>query len=540
MSEENIEPPRLFTENFERLVYEPSQSPAYQAVVNAIVNDLGSPDSGSAMMALFGDWGTGKSSMLEIVKNRTEATKPKLCDVYVFDTWRHQNSPNIVVSLIDTIVRRSRKEDEIDDFGEWEWWVDPHFKALCSGGPFRAIDAMASAMVSASTVTLETGALFSVFGQAGIQINGEAALKRYKEVIKEQTLYVEDQLARVQKFESASHEIETLFAAIRAFRLGNGRPANLCIVVDDADRCKPEVLLGIVEAFWLLKKQSWLRLLFPVDKQAIRAAVKNRYTQFGEEDIDRFIEKVFYPTYDLKGLGHEDYSSILTFEKLHSDQRVVKEVLVLAANLALIEFSGPEKEHHSVLVRIVATICRIVFPGNLRQAEKVIRAMRNALAMHGQALKKAAIHEDNKEASFSVIMAAVALTQLDPVLVSKLEDNALPAHANVLYLYTESQSLQPNDPASGNRRSRYFDTKSFKVDVSFKEVDVSGRGPSDTPMRPEFAKPDPDGVEFPFVRLCAYIPSELNASRVVEESLIRQTRMAASTMLECRDVLLLG
>ena len=67
----------------------------------------------STSIGIFGSWGSGKSTILELIKN--ELSKKDDVIIICFDAWLHQNYSDAKTSLLEIIQRKL--EDEVGKDG---------------------------------------------------------------------------------------------------------------------------------------------------------------------------------------------------------------------------------------------------------------------------------------------------------------------------------------------------------------------------------------------------------------------------------------
>jgi energy-coupling factor transporter ATP-binding protein EcfA2 len=80
-------------------------------VANAIL-ELVSCEAGGRAVALTGPWGSGKSTVVHLLRNSARYASPKqLIDVFVFDAWAHEGDPlrrTFLERLTDFLLRHNR------------------------------------------------------------------------------------------------------------------------------------------------------------------------------------------------------------------------------------------------------------------------------------------------------------------------------------------------------------------------------------------------------------------------------------------------
>lgn len=200
------------------------------------------------IMALFGEWGSGKSSVLKYIDKQL---KKETFSTLYFNSWEYEKDQSLALPLFDALYSESEKQN-VKIVGLRE-------KA------FRVLGAVAKGF----TINLP----FGTFNPKDMIEHAENTEKDsyYKEV---------------QSFKESFKDLEDAI-------LGEDTKKRLVVFLDDLDRCEPENILNLLSAIKLFFTFGSGRILFicGVDKEAVNKALKIKY-----DDIikaNEYLEKIF-------------------------------------------------------------------------------------------------------------------------------------------------------------------------------------------------------------------------------------------------------
>lgn len=237
-----------------------------------------------ASIGVYGDWGSGKSSLMYMCKERLEKEDEKI-KCLVFNGWLFENYEDAKTAILGSIL------DEIS-----------HDKGL----PQKAKDIIDGLYKSIDKFKLVKGALrfgADIFLTGGIDsIVGITAQQVVKQV---QGTMEKSDLEKIHASISDELNNKELRDDIREFQkqfaklLEESKISRLVVFVDELDRCRPDTILDTLEAIKLFLFQGKVAFVIGADERHISYAVKSKFKDIEGIQIDigkEYLEKLIqYP-----------------------------------------------------------------------------------------------------------------------------------------------------------------------------------------------------------------------------------------------------
>jgi Predicted P-loop ATPase len=275
------------------------------------------------IMGVFGDWGSGKSSVLKIIQNDLEKEENKICCLY-FNGWLFEGYDDAKAALLESILEMladnenfapsvKKKAQKLIKSVNWMRAVRLGFKNI--GLP-----------VLAAYLTSGTSLIGTVSNKLQSWIN-DAKANPEGLVKKLQSKGSEDIIDELIKSNQEDPEI-----GIKQFRksfkelLDETGLEALVILIDDLDRCEPERVLENLEAIKLFLNVENTAFIIGADQRLVQQAVKHKYKD-DDRLVKEYLEKLIQVPYHLPKLSDsevETYMALLfckrELEKTHFQQ----------------------------------------------------------------------------------------------------------------------------------------------------------------------------------------------------------------------------
>ena len=288
-------------------------------------------------IGLYGDWGSGKSSVLEILKEQLKDDEDTV--VVYFDGWTFESFDDAKIALIQGIVDELEKNKKFlskvgDGLSDLK---DDFVKLKDSINWMRLLKATAKMVVP-------TIAAFST-GGASIIPTIALALKDNQHSLN--SIIEEGRLEEFLKQNVVKEEEEKKYAAVREFRsdfeklIQKSKQGKVVILIDDLDRCLPRHIIDSLEAIKLFLNVPKTAFVIAADEFIVSNAIKSEYKSLidasndGEgnrEDLGKsYMEKFIQLPYHLPTLSRKEVETYVTllfcqeflddesFEKVQSD-----------------------------------------------------------------------------------------------------------------------------------------------------------------------------------------------------------------------------
>lgn len=283
------------------------------AVCSIIRNDSLLP----ATIGVFGDWGSGKSSLLQLV--RTELSDDKDTLVLSFNGWLFEGYEDAKSALMGTII------DEIVAQRSMLTTVTDKARGL-------AVKLLKKIQVfRLLTVGAKAIGAYSIGGwpAAGVSLaaDGTALLGQAQTKVDELSEQANDlTVEQVGEFLKSDRD-QTVRRTIREFRvdfaelLKETQIKRLVVLIDDLDRCMPDTIIETLEAIKLFLFVPHTAFVLGADERLVRYAVRRRFPELPGEKVEvgrDYLEKLIQFPIRVPPLGRaemETYINLLFAKK---------------------------------------------------------------------------------------------------------------------------------------------------------------------------------------------------------------------------------
>ncbi len=276
----------------------------YQHLVNAVTSIVNNTSLLPCSIGVFGDWGSGKSSLMKMVEETYSEDKDVL--VINFNGWLFEGYEDTKTVLMGRIVNEIIKKRK------------PQDKALkIAAKLLQKID-----LLKIGQSAVKHGAGFMLMGPAGLALTTTSDIldklsnANYEDYIKKQNESTDpDEILKndIQEFHLAFEELieETNIEKIIVF-------------IDDLDRCSHDTVIGTLEAIKLFLFAKKTAFIIGADERLIKHAVRRRFpeipgdnTEVGRDYLEKLIQ---YPIRipPLSDLELTTYVNLL-FTNLYAD-----------------------------------------------------------------------------------------------------------------------------------------------------------------------------------------------------------------------------
>ncbi len=273
-------------------------------------------------IGLFGDWGSGKSSILGALKKELDG-EPKTACLY-FNGWVFEGYDDAKAALIEAILKEFENETK---FGTK---IKEDVKKL-----YKSVDWMRVMGFSLKNIALPVTTAFFTGGisvipqivsglKDAVAVNPEKLIGQIKG---------EGAESFITKFVNHKNG-DDRFDVIRNFRndfedlLEKSDIDKLIILIDDLDRCLPDRIIDNLEAIKLFLNVKNTAFVIGADPRIVRHAIEYRYrdkfTNHNSENtndriVDDYLEKLIQVPYSLPKLSDSEVETYIMLLFCESD-----------------------------------------------------------------------------------------------------------------------------------------------------------------------------------------------------------------------------
>jgi len=245
----------------------------FKAYANTLATIILSKDNKTPLViGVYGNWGSGKTSLMQIVKTKVEEKRNikennqipsfmheedpntfRPCKTVWFNAWKYSKEEELWVSLIDAIGRELRKDSDLLK------------KIKEKASDFKRKYKWSKAMLSTMTQLLS-------YGRVNLNIE-------------------ESRFAQNVAFYD---EFQNFFDEIIADFTKRETGGALVIFIDDLDRCLPSKVIGLLEAIKLFMDRPGCIFLIGTDPKMITSAIQAHYDTHGikEMSAEEYLDKI--------------------------------------------------------------------------------------------------------------------------------------------------------------------------------------------------------------------------------------------------------
>lgn len=274
-----------------------------EAIAKTIVSIINDSNEQPISIGIHGDWGAGKSSILEMVENEVKlvsSTTGKKCSCIRFNGWKHQGFEDSKIALMSSIISELENKETLGKKAEKilkNLWKNINWMSVAKTAGKTAVGLATSTApltllssavdVLKSTVTSETGISRAIESIDGYLKDGN----------------ITEDTSSNKEFSEFQKNFDEL--------LNDASIEKLVILIDDLDRCLPDVTINTLEAVRLFMFTEKTAFVIAADESMIRYAVKKHFPDAIDENkfntgdafANRYLEKLIQIPFRIPALG---------------------------------------------------------------------------------------------------------------------------------------------------------------------------------------------------------------------------------------------
>jgi len=355
-------------------------------MVNLVADIATNRDLSPSTIGLYGDWGSGKSSLMKLAQKKIEEKYPKnekkkdtiktLC--IEFNGWLFEGYEDTKTSLcgaiLDALADEKRFSKEVTDYAK-ELIKKIDINKILGKGVKYGLDLFLSGGIGMLTDLSLSGLLSTIKSNAG-----EVQAKDIEEI-----------LSMLKKNDKTRTEIKKFRNEFKDL-LKKSKVENVVVFIDELDRCLPDTVLEVFEAMRLFLFVEGMSFVIGADERLIQYSIKSKYKEVPGNNLDigkEYLEKVIqYPLYipQLTRAEVNQYLACLLLKQTLSDEKF-KEILGIVYTLTpdqdfsmdLISDKTPDLtencKQEMALARQISSVLAPSINGNPRQCKRFLNTL---------------------------------------------------------------------------------------------------------------------------------------------------------------------
>lgn len=269
-------------------------------------------------IGVFGDWGSGKSSIMESLKKSYDAENDKGTICLQFNGWVLEGYDDAKAALIESILKSfeentsipKKAKNKIKKLAKSVNWM----RAIGFGVKNVAVPIVAASLtegLSLGPQIFEWIKSFSGDPQKIFDAINNLDYENFKKTYMKEgsNVSLEEQYQLVRKFRDDFKDM-----------LDEANIHKLIVLIDDLDRCLPDRIIDNLEAIKLFLNVDNTAFVIGADQRIVRDAIRHRYKDLIERDeadenkrvVVDYLEKLIQVPYSLPKLSDSEVETYIT------------------------------------------------------------------------------------------------------------------------------------------------------------------------------------------------------------------------------------
>ena len=274
-----------------------------EAIAKTVVNLIKESNNQPISIGIHGDWGAGKSSILEMIEdlfNHTDKDDGKKYCCIRFNGWKHQGFEDSKIALMSAIVSELTAKENLQETAKeilGKLWKNINWMTVAKTAGKTAL--------GIATGTAPIAVLSSVRDMLKSTVTTQEGIANAIDVIGG---YLKE--SKITEDTSSNTEFTEFHKNFKEL-LEKANIKKLVVLIDDLDRCLPDVAINTLEAIRLFMFTGETAFVVAADESMIRYAVKKHFPDVVDENkynvgiefSNKYLEKLIQVPFRIPALG---------------------------------------------------------------------------------------------------------------------------------------------------------------------------------------------------------------------------------------------
>ena len=274
-----------------------------EAIAKTVVNLIKESNNQPISIGIHGDWGAGKSSILEMIEdlfNHTDKDDGKKYCCIRFNGWKHQGFEDSKIALMSAIVSELTAKENLQETAKeilGKLWKNINWMTVAKTAGKTAL--------GIATGTAPIAVLSSVRDMLKSTVTTQEGIANAIHVIGG---YLKE--SKITEDTSSNTEFTEFHKNFKEL-LEKANIKKLVVLIDDLDRCLPDVAINTLEAVRLFMFTGETAFVVAADESMIRYAVKKHFPDVVDENkynvgiefSNKYLEKLIQVPFRIPALG---------------------------------------------------------------------------------------------------------------------------------------------------------------------------------------------------------------------------------------------
>lgn len=301
-----------------------------EAIAKTVVNLIKESNNQPISIGIHGDWGAGKSSILEMIEdlfNHTDKDDGKKYCCIRFNGWKHQGFEDSKIALMSAIVSELTAKENLQETAKeilGKLWKNINWMTVAKTAGKTAL--------GIATGTAPIAVLSSVRDMLKSTVTTQEGIANAIDVIGG---YLKE--SKITEDTSSNTEFTEFHKNFKEL-LEKANIKKLVVLIDDLDRCLPDVAINTLEAVRLFMFTGETAFVVAADESMIRYAVKKHFPDVVDENkynvgiefSNKYLEKLIQVPFRIPALGEVEacnYIMLLMVGSVLSEENTIYKAL---------------------------------------------------------------------------------------------------------------------------------------------------------------------------------------------------------------------